>query len=177
MTCIVGIETDSGIILGGDSASASSSQTVKTKTKKVFRYSESMGIGYTTSFRMGQLLQNADFHPPEDAGEEWVIGEFIPKIRQIFDDGGFIKKKSERERGGLFLLALHGDLYKIQGDFSTLRPHKEYEAVGSGFQLAKGSLFSTTGDSPEERVRTALRAAAETGPKVSSPFNIVRLES
>jgi 20S proteasome alpha/beta subunit len=60
MTCIVGIIDKETIYLGGDSAgTAGYGQSIR-KDKKVFIKDNKFIIGFTSSFRMGQLLMADD---------------------------------------------------------------------------------------------------------------------
>lgn len=72
-----------------------------------------------------------------------------------------------------FLLALGGNLYLIMGD-GCVEEIEDYTAIGSGDDLALGSL-KTTGDSnftPEERIAVAIDAAAHGNTYVSNPIII-----
>ena len=56
MTCIVGLETPNGIMMGCDSAAVGGGNIFTTRLKKVFKRGKFL-IGYSTSFRMGQVIQ------------------------------------------------------------------------------------------------------------------------
>ncbi len=56
MTCIVGVVKDGVVYIGGDSAGVSGLRLIKRKDSKVFKR-KGFIIGYTSSFRMGQLLR------------------------------------------------------------------------------------------------------------------------
>ena len=56
MTCIVGLEHDGKVYMGGDSAAVGGMDVYPSRIPKVFQAGRYL-IGYTTSFRMGQLLQ------------------------------------------------------------------------------------------------------------------------
>lgn len=181
MTCIVGLETEDGVILGGDSAASGNSHTTSVKNQKVFNIGSQFGVGYTSSFRMGQILKR-DFDPRSfdydgiDDKFNFTIEEVVPMIRKIMKDGGYSKVESNREKGGLFLFAVADELFKIQKDFSVIKP-KKYSAIGSGYKQARGSLYSTEHYNPEKRVKIAIRAAAESQDGVSLPLNTIRVES
>ncbi|TFH10740.1 MAG: hypothetical protein E4H14_01995, partial [Candidatus Thorarchaeota archaeon] len=57
MTCIVGIEHEGKVYLGGDRLRGGSSQKSLLDQPKLFIKDNSMIFGYSTSFRFGNLLQ------------------------------------------------------------------------------------------------------------------------
>lgn len=58
MTCIVGLVDGDRVILGGDSAGIAGWHLQLRADEKVFRNGP-YAIGFTTSFRMGQILRYA----------------------------------------------------------------------------------------------------------------------
>ena len=63
MTAIVAIRQDNTVYMGGDSAGVAGLKITIRKDPKVFINGNFL-MGFTTSFRMGQLLQYS-FKPPE----------------------------------------------------------------------------------------------------------------
>lgn len=186
MTCIVGMETADGVMIAGDSASATNSQIVPTKLDKVFEISslkEKMIIGYTSSFRMGQLLEYS-FRPPKRkefpyVGDlEYLATSFIDEVRKVLKEGGYSEVDNNREKGGFFLVGYKGNLYEINSDFQVNSSAIGYNAVGSGKYYALGSLYNSVKNSvdPEEALFLALEAAERFNPFVIRPFKIMRLQ-
>jgi len=181
MTCIIGIKHKNKVYLAADSA-ASTSYTISTrKTPKVFKIEEYV-IGYTTSFRMGQLIQYS-FNPPKVKNKDYssdqsmmrfMVRSFIPALRQLLKDNGFLKIDNNRETGGVFLVGVKGFLFQIESDFQVAHSALDYDAVGSGGETALGSLFSTTQLKPKKRILKALQAAEEFIPSVRGPFTIIK---
>jgi len=67
-------------------------------------------MGFTTSFRMGQLLRYA-FTPPEpDTADlhRFMCTAFTDALRQCLKDGGWAQKDKEQEEGGTFLVGTTG---------------------------------------------------------------------
>ena len=111
MTCIAGLVHDGAVWLGGDSAGCSSWDLTVRADPKVF-VSGSYVMGFTTSFRMGQLLRYA-FTPPEpETGDlhRFMCTSFTDALRQCLKDGGWAGKDKERESGGTFLAGTRGRL-------------------------------------------------------------------
>ena len=177
MTCIVGVVAPDGVWMGGDSAAISGWDLTRAADPKVFTNGDYL-IGYTTSFRMGQLLRFADLPKPLDrAGDEllgFLVTEFVNAVRTVLKDGGFAKKDSEVESGGTFLVAVNGRLFEVYSDYQVHESRDDYAAVGSGAQVASGSLHATPRLGPRKRIERALTAAAHHSAGVHGPFTIVR---
>ena len=189
MTCIVGLVTPTAVIIGADSAGVAGDDITIRKDSKVFKLKGSSGeemvIGFTSSFRMGQLLQYHLYLPPHDEGMDnftYMVTEFIESVRIALKEGGYARKVNEEETGGCFLVGYRGCLYEIGSDFQVGECVHPYNAVGSGESYAKGAmtvliamggLHPTT--SPQWVVKMALLAACAHSGSVREPFNIIEL--
>jgi hypothetical protein len=176
MTCIAGIAQDNHVTIGGDSAGVGGYSLQLRADTKVFRTGNYI-MGFTTSFRMGQLLRYGVLPPAPTAEEQWDLDRFmattfVDAVRRILSDGGWLTTSSGVESGGTFLVGARGALYEIHGDFQIARTIDGYGAVGCGEDLALGALHATSnsGLTPRERVEVALRAAEHHSAGVSAPF-------
>jgi hypothetical protein len=144
------------------------------KDKKVF-IKGSFIIGFTTSFRMGQLLQYS-LEVPEKIGrmsdERYMNTVFVDCVRSCFRVGGFLTSENGSEVGGNFLVGYNKRVYEIEPDFHVRIPSNGYYACGCGRDLCLGSLFSTKGKRPQDRIKMALNAAARFSAGVRGPFTI-----
>lgn len=172
MTCIVGLVDNKDVYIGGDSAGVSGNDLTVRTDGKVFHNGPFL-FGFTSSFRMGQLLRYA-FTPPEHHSDltdmQYLVTVFVDALRTCFKDGGFATKASEAESGGNFLIAYRGHLYEIHSDYQIEEAADGYNACGCGEHYATGSLFATEGQEPEKRVKMALRAAERFSAGVRGPF-------
>src|ERR1017187_9708964 len=128
MTCIVGLEHDGKVWMGGDAASTDSNGTdqVRHARPKVFTVNRGSGtdaflIGFTSSFRMGQLLQYS-LTPPVCAKHrdpfEYMVNDLADTLRDLFRSKGFLSTGDEgKDQGGDFLIGFRGTLYSIAQDF------------------------------------------------------------
>lgn len=176
MTCIVGVEHAGGVTIGGDAAASSDNLTGCRAGSKVFRVGPYL-IGYTTSFRMGDLLKYALKPPTPKAPkhlDRQMVTEFIDTVRECLKDGGYARTSDQVESAGEFLVAVSGRLYEIGADYQVGRPLEGYTAIGSGSLLAIGSLATTTNGKLTARQRSlaALNAAARHDPFVKPPFTV-----
>jgi len=126
MTCIVGLETELGVIIGGDSAGVSGYNLTIRADLKVFKVDQYV-MGFTGSFRMGQILRyraslpKASVFDPEFDADRFMATTFVDNIRQAFKDGGYAKVSESVESGGTFLVGLQDRLYAIDSDFQIGR--------------------------------------------------------
>jgi ATP-dependent protease HslVU (ClpYQ) peptidase subunit len=174
MTCVVGVEYDGKVVMGADSAGVTGlSMTVRADTK-IFCNGEFV-MGFTSSFRMGQLLRYSLVPPePQDWDlDRFMATEFVQSVRDCLRDGGFARNESGVESGGTFLVALRGRLYRVDDDFQIGRSLDSYDAVGCGEEFALGSLHGSEDLPPADRVRRALEAAAHHSAGVSPPFHVI----
>ncbi len=178
MTCIVGyLSPTRTVVLGGDSCASSSNIRYTVSQPKVFKKGEFL-IGYTSSFRFGQLVEHDLELPYPAPGSDplaVMMGEFIPKLRHLLKEQGFSKVENNVETGGQLIVGLRGRLFEVQDDFSVLEHKSGYCAVGSGADFALGSLHTsrTAGAEARDAVMAALRAAEAFAPGVMEPFTVL----
>lgn len=179
MTCIAGIEVNGAIYMGGDSAAVGGWDITPSRLRKVFIKGDFV-IGYTTSFRMGQLLQYHLVVRKQKDGEDdlrYMVVAFVEAVRECLKEGGFTKVSDEREAGGKFLVGYKGKLYCIESDFQVNSDRRGLMAVGVGSDYALGNLWAVRGLLPVERVKAALECAGNFSIGVCSPYYIECLES
>jgi len=173
MTCVVGLEHKGKVYMGADSAAYESSMIWPSRLDKVFHV-EAFLIGYTESFRFGQLLRYHLKVPKQTKTTtdlEYLVIQFIPKVQAVLSEGGFSPDSDSKGDCGKCLLGYRGTLYLIDEDFQVNTSHHGYTAIGAGEEYAMGSLFSTAG-SPTSRVMGALEAAVAFSPQVSAPCRV-----
>ena len=172
MTCIIGLEEDDGVYLAADSSASDGYISFRTDECKVFINSPFI-IGYTTSFRYGNLLEHS-WTPPhrEDAmsDHKYLCTSVVDSIRECLTKGGFAEKDKEVESGGTCLMGYNGRLYMMQNGYSVLR-QTPFGAIGCGREVALGAMYVSSED-VEERLVNALHASAEYCVSVSRPFHI-----
>lgn len=176
MTCIVGVETGTSVIIGGDSSSTNEYIVMNRANPKVF-WNNGYLIGFTTSWRMGQLLQymlQPTSPPDDDDLTEFLVTEFVPLVKDCLSSNGWSIQENNREHGGEFLVGIRNQLFMVDDDFHVSRPRDGVDACGSGSFFALGSMWSTKDIlEPPDRVRVALEAAAHYSTGVIGPFTIL----
>lgn len=180
MTCIVGFvdRYKNEIWMGGDSAGVAGLNVVLRKDTKVFK-KQNMLFGYTSSFRMGQLLRFKLDIPKIEKNKdvyEYMCTDFIDSVRKRFKDGGYSLIKDNREEGGFFLVGYKGNLYQIEGDFQVGECADDFDSVGCGSSYALGALYITRKNkNPRDRILQALETAEYFSTGVKRPFVIEKL--
>ncbi len=182
MTCIVGYIEKETVHIGGDSAGTDSqlSQTIR-KDPKVFKQGPFI-MGFTSSFRMGQLLMSSRFVSPKQkknqSDYDFMVTDFVDAVRNCFKEGGYLQKEERGdESGGMFLVGYKGILYEIHEDFQVGIPYDNYSAVGCGEDLAKGAFFACDelDMEPEKKMTCALNAANHFSAGVAPPYNFISM--
>jgi ATP-dependent protease HslVU (ClpYQ) peptidase subunit len=174
MTCIVGLEHEDQVWIGGDSAAVADIDISAHASPKVF-HNGPFVVGFSTSFRMGQILQY-HLRPPRPSKSRtkdltrFMVVQFIEAVREVFKDKEF---EDEDGEGGKFLVGYKGALFVVDVDFQIYRPLPGYHAIGAGDNPALGALFASEGVPPQKRVLQALRASAEFCTVVRPPFTVI----
>ena len=185
MTCIVGLIDKNKTYIGCDSLGSNGYSKSLRKDKKIFKIKDTSNgiIGFTSSYRMGQLLMYSsgliDSRDEPNIDHKYLVTNTIPKIIEIYDKGGFTRLKDNIKSGGEFLFAYKDKLWKIESDFQVGEPFKNYDACGSGEEFALGSLITTENliDDPVVRIHLALQSASEFSVGVAPPYYIMNTEN
>jgi len=179
MTCIIGYVSDDNIVyIGADSAGVSGNDIRIRADEKVFKNGDFI-FGFTTSFRMGQILRYV-FKPPErkvfSTDDEYLHNDFINEIIKTFQENGYAKIESNVIKGGMFIFGYKGKLYFVDNDFQIGKPIRNYESIGCGENYAIGCLYAleNTNISIEKKITKALEAAEEFSTGVRGPFHIIK---
>ena len=178
MTAIVGLARNGKVFIGGDSAGVSGLDLTVRADTKVFRNGPFL-FGFTTSFRMGQLIRYS-LRPPKPKGDldRFMTTKFVDALRGCLKDGGWARKESDREEGGTFLVGARGQLFTVHSDYQVGRAADGFAAAGCGDQVALGALYASgsTGLKPRARLLVALSAAERFSAGVRGPFVCLSLK-
>jgi ATP-dependent protease HslVU (ClpYQ) peptidase subunit len=177
VTCIVGFVEGDTVWMGGDSAGVAGLTLTVRADAKVFRNGP-MLFGFTTSFRMGQLLRYAlkvPDHDPRVEVDKFMATTFIDAVRECLKSNGWASKRHESEEGGTFLVAYRSQLFQVESDYQVGRHWDGYAAVGCGQDVAHGALFASPHRLGADRIELALEAAERHSAGVRRPFTIEAL--
>lgn len=178
MTCVIGLIDKDKIYMGADSAGVSGLGLSIRADQKVFIKGDFI-MGFTASFRMGQLLQYNLQIPSHHRGTdsfEYMVTSFVNAVRECMKNGGFAEKKDEKEKAGTFMVGHQGRLFRIDSDYQVAENVLPYDAIGCGENIALGALFVSGHLKPKERILRALEASEQFSSGVRRPFVIRELE-
>lgn len=196
MTCIIAHTNGTSSFIAGDKLGSNGFTKSVQAEPKVFekefikhnedgltRTKEVMALGYTTSFRMGQLL-NYNLNLPEQvAGEtfaQYLVLKVIPIIRQMFKEEWGSRDASQDVGGGQFIILHNHTIYEVQEDFSVLQPKTQITAVGSGtyHAIAAMAAYLEVQDETKvhlhNRVESIFKIVSDNVTSVSSEFDILK---
>lgn len=177
MTCIVGLASAGKVYIGGDSAGVGPGWSLNVRAdRKVFRNGGFI-MGFTHTFRMGQLLQYTFTPPVRQVGQDlmaYMARDFAEAVRQCMKTAGHATQKDGADYCGQFLVGTEGRLFYVDSDFHIGETFHGFEAVGCGYEIARGAMAVTKGE-PKQRVTAALKAAEMFSAGVRGPFHIEAL--
>ena len=180
MTCIIGFVKDGQVFIGGDSAGVAGLDYHIREDEKVFKKKD-MIFGFTSSFRMGQILRycfDIPDHDPRKDDFDYLCTDFIDGLIRSFKEKGYAKTHNERVSGGVFLVGYRGNLYQIESDFQVGKIHRPFDACGCGESYALGAMeiiVKTGYEKPEDAIIEALTVAEAYSAGVRGPYNIVSI--
>jgi ATP-dependent protease HslVU (ClpYQ) peptidase subunit len=144
MTCIAGLIDKNGKgHIASDSLGSNGYTKSNYKNNKIFRKGELLR-GYTSSYRMGQLLEHSLTLPARKVSqtiESYMYVDFVNAVRILLKDHGYLKVDSNRESIGNFLIITEGRIFGMQDDMSLLESADGFDACGSGEDYATAALY------------------------------------
>ena len=108
---------------------------------------------------------------------EWVVSTLVPRLFKELEQYSLL----DTEGGGVrmtssFLFAYKDQLYEISNDGCVIEID-DFDAIGSGSCQAVGSLLSTIGKNPTNRIIAAIKASATSDIYVDYPIVLSDTES
>ncbi len=179
-TCIVGyVDKKGNMFIGGDSAGVGGLHIRKRSDVKVFQ-KENMLIGYTSSFRMGQLLRYKLNIPKQEANRtdyEYMCTSFIDAVRDCLKNNGYLSINNNKEEIGTFLVLYKSKVYRIDNDLQVGMYYENYDSCGCGECYALGAVHNLDKKLDGKIiVRKALETAEKFSAGVRRPFVIISLK-
>ena len=103
-------------------------------------------------------------------GFDFVVKKVVPDIVDELTNCGYLKDgKNADFLDSSFLFAYKDQLYMINTDRAVIEI-EDYVAIGSGADQAIGSLLSTEGQNPKERIVKAIKSSAASDIYVDYPI-------
>ncbi len=179
MTCIIGFIKNKKVYIGGDSAGVGGLDVTIRRDSKVFKNGNFI-MGYTSSFRMGQLLRfklKVKDQLKQQTDYEYMCTTFIDAVRKCLKDNGYASVKDNEESIGSFLVGYNGKLYEIGSNLQVGESYESFNSVGCGEDYAKGAMevLVKSKQSPKQIIKKALEIVVKFSGGVRPPFNIVEI--
>jgi len=162
--------------MGADSAAGERSVN---QPHKIFRIGGLL-IGYTTSWRMGQILEHhldVEDHEEGLTNMAYLVRYFIPAVRKCLQEQGYTKIENNQEEAGSFLVGYLGHIYHVFNNFQVLEMTGGFDACGYGEDFALGAMYTLKHSQflPRERILMCLEAAAHFSGYIQPPFHVKTL--
>jgi len=188
MTCIVGLVEDGIVYIGGDSAACDDSSLQIIKDSKVFKKGDFI-FGISGNPRMYDILKY-NFEIPNRVESfdvlDYMYIDFIPELKKcLLENGALIKQDEVTSSSSWIMVGYNGRLFVIESQFHISESILNYNALGSGMDVALGCLYGLEdlmrGEwilkmSPKDRVMLALKTSEQFNCNVRRPFTIISTE-
>ena len=182
MTCIVAYKKDNKIYFGADSLGSTEYKKSNRRDQKLF-YKDNMLIGFTSSFRMGNILQyklEIPKHKSNISTNVYMNTIFIDNVIKCFEDNKYISNVDSTISGGTFLVGYKNRIFKIESDFQVAEDYGNFSSCGSGEDIAtgvmEGILKINKNIAPEKLIKIAIQIASKYIPSVGGPIHIKAID-
>lgn len=177
MTCIAAAVYGNTMAMAGDRGATFGSTIRRLSSPKVAQKGAYL-VGYYGSMEGERLLRLFDFPaPPDDVStlDIFMHSTVLKGLQKFYSKQEFDTKDQENGLG--LLIAVRGFIYEHDiCDGSMTRYTDTFAAVGSGSQLALGSLDSSDTTNPEEAVGLAVSVACKFNIYCLGPADVITLQ-
>ena len=188
MSVVVAIKENGKVYIGADSQVTKGGTRVTLKNPNNYKVWKVNGadnciIGHVGNVRdanvvrlMNGLVTDYNIYKGH-IDYEFVVKKIVPDIVDELKSYGNLKdEKYVDYLDSSFLFAFRDQLYMIGRDRSVIEVD-DYVAIGSGEDQAIGSLLSTEGENPKERIVKAIKASAASDIYVDYPIILTDTEN
>jgi len=180
MTCIAAIAHEGKVFMGADRMTSAGNLKFGKTEPKVSIINSEMIVGICGYVRFGNIFNYhlslkpyRKFHDEPGKEMDYLITHVAEEMRKKSAELSADRVDSSRQGSDSgVMIGLNGKIFSLGSDYSVCG-HGEYFADGSGVGVALGSLYSTGGKEPEERIRTAILAAAHHTAYVDDTIDIL----
>lgn len=175
MTCIAALIHEGRVWMGGDGRSTIYRSGIVIASEPKVRKFGKLLVGRAGTGASERPLDDPAFWDaldPRDMTGSWY--RLVPKVFEAMKERHALD--SDGSPAVDALIGISGRLYLVDGGLAMWPLAEQYQALGSGRDLALGSLHTSRDWSfpgPEERLEAALAAAATHNSEVGEPFTII----
>ena len=181
MSVVVAIKSGDKVYVGADSQVTRGGTRITLKNPnnyKIWKVNDDnnciMGhVGYVRDANVVRLI--TDFYDDYDEyldriNYRYMVRYVVPKIISELQSAGYLKEdKYVESLNSSFIFAYKDRLFSIGSDCTVIEVD-DYVAIGSGSNEAIGSLLSTEGLDPQERIIRAIKASVASDIYVDYPI-------
>jgi ATP-dependent protease HslVU (ClpYQ) peptidase subunit len=144
MTTIAAIQTEHFVVIGADSQSSGEDGfSIDIPDGKIFN-NNGVIIAGAGAVRGINLLQHNFVAPKIGRAntDRYIAKTLIPAMRKLFDEHGYEVKRndSSAENDNIWIVAINGECYRIDEDYSFERTNNNVYTAGSGERFATGAI-------------------------------------
>lgn len=188
MSVVVAIKENGKIYIGADSQVTKGGTRTTLKNENNYKVWRVIGAPHCLMAHVGNLRDAnvvrlmddlvTDYNIyREHIGFDFVVKKVVPDIIEELNHYGLLKDgKNAEYLESSFLFAYKDQLWMISQDKSVIEV-EDYVSIGSGADQAIGSLLSTEGQNPKERIVKAIKSSAATDIYVDYPIILVDTEN
>ena len=188
MSVVVAIKENGKVYIGADSQVTRGGTRTTLKNENNYKIWRVIGAPHCLMAQVGtlrdanvvRLMPNlvTDYNIyREHIGFDFVVKKVVPDIVEELTKYGFLKEGEKTDvLDSCFLFAFEDQLWSIGQDKSVIEI-EDYVAIGSGSDQAIGSLLSTEGQNPKERIVKAIKSSAACDIYVDYPIILTDTET
>lgn len=181
MTCIIGIQHEGVVYIGGDRSAIDGWNRFVSEESKIFRIGEIL-IGTSGSHLVAQALKydlklSRVQRTDGEADMDYLVTVFAKEVRQLL--AGLTTKRDddgEASFSGGALFGYRGNLYRMSSNCQINHFIRRYDAIGSGAPFALGAVAASGLHEPTKIIHHALRITSDLCCDVCAPFDVETLE-
>lgn len=173
MTCIAAIESRDRVWLAADTGASSEDGGIDNAHGKIWKHSDAVAFGVAGAISSVQQVRYGLRVPRRAAGEDglrWCITKLVPALKRAM-------REEPRDGEGQFdfemIVAVDGRAFLVDPGLAVLPASRGYTAIGSGRDIALGSLFATKTHPPKSRVCRAVEAACAHNNACALPLEVL----
>lgn len=176
MTCIIAIKDKNNIYMASDKLSTTEYGLKDIcKIPKIFKPAKNILLGTAGSTRFSQVIEYfVDFNIDNNKDELVnLMTNIIPSLLKAIEDN-----KVDESDLSPFIICINNRIFEVDSGFGIIEPDRDYTTMGSGGEVAKGSLYATedTLHTTEERIKIAIEASSYFIKSVSKEYDIIKKE-
>ena len=197
MIVLVAIKEDDKIFVGADRQSTAGQIIEMKKEPKFMEKTFNVVDGYGKKIRESKLLLGVtgcaylgtflrygfnfpDLNDNIEDFEEYLIKSLFPTLKKKLVENKLVAVSNNKlNTESAFLIIYNGEMYCIETNLGVISIGGSYTAMGSGAQIALGSLHTSEdlGFTSKQRIGLALEAAADNTIYVSHEYDIFEIEN